>query len=200
MPVRDTVCWNSMIKCCLDCGDLNMAMALFDDMPERNVVSWTTMEMPRRNVISWTSVISGIDQRGRSDEGSFLFRQMVVSGVEPTLSYSFDAFVTASLVTFYANCKHIDNCCKICNANLHVNVVVWTALLTGYGLNRKHEDALKVFGDVIKLGILPNQSSFTSALNSCCELEALDRGKVIHTTAIKLGLETDAFVANSLIE
>ncbi|GFZ07164.1 pentatricopeptide repeat (PPR) superfamily protein [Actinidia rufa] len=89
MPVRDTVCWNSMIKGCLDCGDLNMAMALFDDMPaERNVVSWTTMEMPRRNVNSWTSVISGLDQHGRSDEGSFLFRQMVVSGVEPTSSRS----------------------------------------------------------------------------------------------------------------
>ncbi|GFY88688.1 pentatricopeptide repeat (PPR) superfamily protein [Actinidia rufa] len=278
MPVRDTVCWNSMIKGCLDCGDLNMGMKLFDEMPERNVVSWTTMvngylqfgrievaeglfcampardiaawnsmiygyfcngrvddgmrlfeEMPRRNVISWTSVISGLDLHGRSDEALFLFRQMVVSSVEPTsstfssvitacanvmdlqlgvqvhalivmLGLSFDAFVTASLVTFYANCKQIDNCCKIFNENLHVNVVVWTALLTGYGLNCKHEDALKVFGDMIKLGILPNQSSFTSALNSCCELEALDRGKVIHATAIKLGLETDAFVANSLIE
>ncbi|KAL7212638.1 hypothetical protein ACSBR2_015341 [Camellia fascicularis] len=215
MPMRDIAAWNSMIYGYFCNGRVDDAMKLFEGMP-------------CRNVISWTSMINGLDQHGKTNEALFLFQQMVVSGVEPTsstfstvitacanvshsqlgvqvhalvvmLGYSFDAFVTASLVTFYANCKQIDNCCKVFNEKLHINVVVWTALLTGYGLNHKHEDALKVFSDMIKLGILPNQSSFTSALNSCCELEALDRGKEIHATAIKLCLETDAFVANSLI-
>ncbi|KAL6991371.1 hypothetical protein U1Q18_009485 [Sarracenia purpurea var. burkii] len=215
MPTRDVAAWNSMIYGYFFNGRVDDAMKLFE-------------EMSRRNVITWTSMISGLNQHGRSDEALFVFQQMVVSGIEPTsstfssvitacanaldlglgvqvhalivmLGYSFDAFITSSLVTFYANCKQIDNCCKIFNEKLHINVVIWTALLTGYGLNHKHEDALKVFSDMIKSGILPNQSSFTSTLNSCCELEALDRGKEIHATAIKLGLGTDAFVANSLI-
>ncbi|XP_052202448.1 pentatricopeptide repeat-containing protein At5g46460, mitochondrial [Diospyros lotus] len=215
MPTKDIAAWNSMIHGYICNGRVEDAVKVFE-------------VMPRRNVISWTSMISGLDRYGRSDEALFLFRSMVGSGVQPTantfssiitacanvgalqlgcqvhasvvkLSYSFDAFVTASLVTFYANCKQIDYCCKVFNENTCKNVVVWTALLTGYGSNHRHEDALKVFSDMIKNGFIPNQSSFTSALNSCCELEDVERGKVIHAAAITQGLETDTFVANSLI-
>lgn len=215
MPVRDIAAWNSMIYGYFSNGRVEDAMKLFE-------------EMPRRNVISWTSLISGLDQHGRNDEALFLFREMVDSGVQPTastfssvitacanafslgfgvqihghivkLGFHSDAYVSASLITYYANCKQMDNSCKVFNEKLHINVVVWTALLTGYGVNCKHEHGLKVFGDMLKMGILPNQSSFTSALNSCCEVEASDQGKEIHAMAIKLGLVTDAFVGNSLI-
>ncbi|KAK7848061.1 pentatricopeptide repeat-containing protein [Quercus suber] len=176
MPVKDIVCWNSMVKGCLDCGDLDMARKLFDEMPERNVVSWTTM-------------VSGFLQFGRVE----------IHGQIVKVGYHFDEFISVSLITFYANCKQMENACKVFHDRMHKNVVVWTALITGYGSNCKHEDALKVFGDMIKIGVLPNQSSLTSALNSCCGLEALDRGKEIHSAGIKLGLETDVFVGNTLI-
>ncbi|XXG90484.1 hypothetical protein AAC387_Pa12g2241 [Persea americana] len=64
---------------------------------------------------------------------------------------------------------------------------------------------------MIKAGIKPNQSTFTlwagyglnskheDALNSCCGLEALDRGKQIHTKTIKRGLDLDVFLGNSLV-
>ena len=215
MPARDVAAWNSMIYGYCGNGRVEDAMKLFE-------------EMPRQNVISWTSMIGGLDQNGKSDEALFLFGKMVGSGVEPTsttlvcvltacantldfhvgvqihghivkVGYRFDEFISVSLITFYANCKQIENACKVFHERMHKNVVVWTALITGYGSNCKHEDALKVFGDMIKIGILPNQSSLTSALNSCCGLEALDRGKEIHSAGIKLGLETDVFVGNTLI-
>ena len=215
MPARDVAAWNSMIYGYCGNGRVEDAMKLFE-------------EMPRRNVISWTSMIGGLDQNGKSDEALFLFGKMVGSGVEPTsttlvcvltacanildfhvgvqihghivkVGYRFDEFISVSLITFYANCKQIENACKVFHERMHKNVVVWTALITGYGSNCKHEDALKVFGDMITIGVLPNQSSLTSALNSCCGLEALDRGKEIHSAGIKLGLETDVFVGNTLI-
>ena len=40
MVVRDIKSWNSMIKGCLDYGDLGLPRRLFD---ERNIISWTTM-------------------------------------------------------------------------------------------------------------------------------------------------------------
>lgn len=215
MPVRDVAAWNSMIYGYCGNGRVEDAMKLFE-------------KMPCRNVISWTSMIAGLDQNGKSDEGLYLFRKMVGSGVEASsttlvcvltacanvlalhlgvqihgliikLGYCFDEFISASLTTFYANCKQIENAIKVFREVIHKNVVVWTALVTGYGSNDKCEEALMVFRDMIKIGVLPNQSSFTSALNSCCGLEAIDRGKEIHAAAIKLGLETDVFVGNSTI-
>lgn len=266
-----------MIKGCLNCGNLALARKLFDEMPERNVVSWTTIidgfarsgrievaeglfrkmawrdtaawnsmifgycsngriedarnlfeQMPNPNVISWTTMIGGLDQHGESDKALALFQRMRGSGVEPTSStYAcaltacanicaleqgiqlhahllksgniVDAYVSTSLIALYANCKEIENSRKFFDESVHRNVAEWTALLTGYGLNSKHEDALVVFYSMIKAGIEPNQSTFTSALNSCCGLEALDRGKQIHTKSIKVGLDLDTFVGNSLI-
>ncbi|KAJ8635311.1 hypothetical protein MRB53_009578 [Persea americana] len=215
MNWRDTAAWNSMIFGYCSNGRIEDARNLFEKMPSPNVISWTTM-------------IGGLDQHGESDKALALFRQMRVSGVEPTsstyacaltacanicaleqgvqlhahlvkLGNDADAFVSTSLITLYANCREIEDSRKFFNENVRRNVAEWTALLTGYGLNCKHEDALELFYNMVKAGIKPNQSTFTSALNSCCGLEALDRGKQIHTKTIKRGLDLDVFVGNSLI-
>ncbi|KAL2252148.1 pentatricopeptide repeat-containing protein At5g46460, mitochondrial [Sesamum indicum] len=215
MPVRDTAAWNAMVHGFFMNGRVEEATSLFEMIPDRNVISWTTM-------------ISGLDQHGRTYEALSIFRSMVAVGVKPAsstfacaitscanvgnlclgcqvhghilkLGYAFDSYITASLVTFYANCKQIGECIQAFNEKLHPNVVVWTSLVTGYGINSRHEDAFRVFRNMIRVGIVPNQSSFTSALNSSREMEAVDWGKVIHGAAIKLGLETDLFVGNSLV-
>ncbi|XVE51540.1 hypothetical protein DITRI_Ditri02bG0050100 [Diplodiscus trichospermus] len=215
IPVRDVAAWNSMIYGYFKFGRVDEAVSLFQ-------------KMPSRNVISWTSMIDGLDYNGRTYEALIFFKKMVSYGVDLSsntlscvltacanvmalhlgvqthglivkLGLCFNEFICSSLLTFYANCKQMENACKVFNEKLHDNVVIWTALLTGYGLNHRHQSALMVFGDMIRVAVLPNQSSFTSALNSCCGLEALDRGKEIHAMAVKLGLESDVFVGNTLI-
>ncbi|KAJ8761338.1 hypothetical protein K2173_001394 [Erythroxylum novogranatense] len=215
MPVRDVAAWNVMIYGYCEYGRIEESMKLFE-------------EMPCRNVISWTSMIAGLDQNGKSEEALSLFREMMDSGVEPTsntlasvltacanvadsnlgtqvhglvvkLGYLFDEFISASLMTWYAKCKEVDYCRKVFNEIVSRNPVIWTALLSGYSVNCKHEDALRVFCIMIKVNVLPNQATFISALNSCCELEALDKGREIHTVAFKLGLDTDVYVGNSLL-
>ncbi|KAK3431047.1 LOW QUALITY PROTEIN: hypothetical protein EUGRSUZ_E02912 [Eucalyptus grandis] len=108
-------------------------------------------------------------------------------------------FVCASLITFYANCKWIEKATQVFNEAVHMNVVICPALLIGYGLNSRHEDGLKVFSDMMRTIVLPNQSSFVSYLNSCRSLESLDRGKEVHASTVKLQLGSDVFVGNSLV-
>ncbi|KAI5670757.1 hypothetical protein M9H77_11121 [Catharanthus roseus] len=215
MPMRDIAAWNAMI------------FGYFENFRAQEAVKLFEM-MPYRNVISWTSMISGLEKHGRNDEALLIFRKMMDFEVKPTsstitsvitacasaselalgvqihgltvkLGYLFDAYVIASLITFYANCKLIDDSRKVFHEKVHMNVVVWTSLLTGYGSNDEHQEALNVFGNMVRNGIPPNQSSFTSALNSCCEMEIIDQGKGIHGAAVKLGLGTDVFVGNSLV-
>ncbi|KAA8514997.1 hypothetical protein F0562_018216 [Nyssa sinensis] len=202
MPFRDMVSWNSIIKGCLDCGDLEMAEKLFDKMPERNVISWTTMmngflqfgrvgvaerlfsDMPARDIAVWNSMIYGYFRNGRVEDAMKLFERIpyrnVISWTSMISGLDQHGMSDEALLLFQ----------QMVNSGIKPT--------SSYGLNCKHEDALKVFSDMMKMGILPNQSSFTSALNSCCEMEAIDRGKEIHIVAIKLGLENDVFVGNSL--
>ncbi|CAN0910934.1 Pentatricopeptide repeat-containing protein At5g46460, mitochondrial [Linum grandiflorum] len=217
MPGKDVAAWNAMLHGYCRNGRVREAVEMFDSM------------MPCKNVVSWTCLIGGLDQDGKSDEALVLFRKMVSSSeVEPTsstfasvlaacanavdfkfgiqvhgnlirLGYRFDEYVSASLLTFYANCREVDELSRAFSELLHRNVVTWTALLTGYSFNCRHEDALLVFFRMIGEMVFPNQSTFTSVLNSCRGLDALDKGKEIHTVAVKLGLETDVSVGNSLL-
>ncbi|KAL3624823.1 hypothetical protein CASFOL_031491 [Castilleja foliolosa] len=218
MPAKDTAAWNAMVHGLFANGRINEAIRLFDAMINKNIISWTTM-------------ISGLDQHGMSNDALLMFQKMVRAGIKPSSNtyscaitscanacnfclgsqvhghvwkhgYVFNVYIAASIITFYANCKRIDECVKAFDENkLHEerNVVIWTALLTGYGANAKHEHALNVFRDMIRLNISPNQSSFTSALNSSREIETIDWGKCIHGLAIKFGFKNDPFVGNSLI-
>ncbi|KAK9706903.1 hypothetical protein RND81_07G159700 [Saponaria officinalis] len=215
MPSRDVAVWNAMIHgYFLNCR-VDEAIRVFE-------------MMPYRNVISWTSMISGLDQNGRSFEALRLFKQMVGDGNEPTestfaclitacvnvkavelgtqihgrsvkLGYVWDEFVASSLITLYANCKRLDDSRRVFDEKVHDSVVVWTSLLTGYSSNSMHDNALTVFSGMTKMGVSPNESSFTSVLNSCCLLMSLDRGQVIHANATKLGFVASAFVGNSLV-
>lgn len=81
-------------------GGINYARCVFDEMCDRNVVSWNSLlygyircgdidsargvfdEMPERNVVSWTTMVAGCAQNGRSKQALFLFNEMQVAGVE----------------------------------------------------------------------------------------------------------------------
>ncbi|CAN6689569.1 unnamed protein product [Malus baccata var. baccata] len=210
MPGKKVVSWTTIMNGFLQFGDVEMAERLFREMP---VGMWCNGRVedakklfkviPCKNVISWTLMIGGLDRIGRTDEAFFckfvrLDLGVQIHGQIVKLGYCFDEFVAASLITLYANCKQMENSYRVFNESLHKNVVVWTALLTGCGLNCQHEDALKVFRDMMKWGVLPNQLSFISALNSCGGLD-LDQGKETQTAAVNLGFETDVFLGNSLI-
>ncbi|AED95388.1 unnamed protein product [Arabidopsis thaliana] len=215
MPVKDTAAWNSMVHGYLQFGKVDDALKLFKQMPGKNVISWTTM-------------ICGLDQNERSGEALDLFKNMLrccikstsrpftcvitacanapafhmgiqVHGLIIKLGFLYEEYVSASLITFYANCKRIGDSRKVFDEKVHEQVAVWTALLSGYSLNKKHEDALSIFSGMLRNSILPNQSTFASGLNSCSALGTLDWGKEMHGVAVKLGLETDAFVGNSLV-
>ncbi|CAA7389042.1 unnamed protein product [Spirodela intermedia] len=215
MPQRDIVAWNSMIFGYCRNGRAPEACALFDNMPNRNVISWTAM-------------IGGLDLNGQSEAALRLFQQMHAAGEKPTsstfaslltacsnvpnasvgaqahslaakLGYPHDAYVSASLISFYAACNQVDDAQRAFSENGRKTVVTWTALLTGYSSNGRHREALRLLKRMTLAGMRPNQSTFTSALNSCCKLEALDEGKVVHGGVIKVGLDLDVFVGNSLI-
>ncbi|CAI9776134.1 unnamed protein product [Fraxinus pennsylvanica] len=93
----------AVVNMYLDCGSLVEAKKVFDEMPERNLVTWNVLisgfckwgeiesaravfdVMPEKNVVSWTGLIDGYTRMNRFNEALSLFQRMVVhEGIKPT--------------------------------------------------------------------------------------------------------------------
>ncbi|XXG42406.1 hypothetical protein AAC387_Pa01g2697 [Persea americana] len=79
----------------------NKARRVFDEMPQRSVVTWNSMlagllrlndvdaarkvfdDMPERNVVSWTTMVAEFARSGKCKQALVLFREMRRANVEP---------------------------------------------------------------------------------------------------------------------
>lgn len=103
---------NCLLNANLQWGNVNNACQLFDEMPVRNKVSWTSMisgllkqgkvneaihyfdRNPFSDVFSWTAMINGLLQNKMSFHAMRLFTKMFHSGVLPN-EITFTAVVKA---------------------------------------------------------------------------------------------------------
>ncbi|XP_068645371.1 pentatricopeptide repeat-containing protein At5g66520-like [Aristolochia californica] len=92
---------NSLIDMYASCDGLDLARQVFNEMPDRDVVSYTSLingytkaghldaasslfwEMPNRNVVSWNTLLCGYVHNRRFWKGLWLFRQMLEMHFEP---------------------------------------------------------------------------------------------------------------------
>ncbi|KAL2556230.1 Pentatricopeptide repeat-containing protein [Forsythia ovata] len=200
--------------------DLELAKKVFDEMPEKNSVSWTLM-------------ITRCSQLGLPGDGIELFRDMVLAGFTPDrFTFSsvlsacselgwlllgrqlhcwviknglcFDVCVGCSLVDMYAKCAvncSMDDSRKVFDRMPEHNVMSWTAIITGYVQNGGFEKAaIELYWRMMIEGrVKPNHFTFASVLKACGNLFNADLGEQIHNHVVKLGLASVNCVGNSLI-
>eukprot|EP01018_Ginkgo_biloba_P015859 Gb_38232 [translate_table: standard] len=198
------------------CSSLLKARQVFDEMPERNVVSWNAM-------------ITGYAQQGQGEKALHLFRQMQEANIElsqftfasvlqscaslPALEqgnqvhahilktgFNSDVFVASALIDMYAKCGFAEDARLVFDKMVERDVVSWNAMISGYAQNGHGEEALKIFCKMQQSSINLNQFALSSVLRVCAGLPALEKGKQVHAHAIKTGFETDVFVGSALVD
>jgi pentatricopeptide repeat protein len=93
------------------CGEMNVALGIFENMKNRDVISWTAIvtgfvntgqvdaarkyfhKMPERDHVSWTAMIDGYLRLNCYKEALMLFREMQTSKIKP------DEFTMVSVLT-----------------------------------------------------------------------------------------------------
>eukprot|EP01018_Ginkgo_biloba_P013032 Gb_17734 [translate_table: standard] len=204
---------NTLINMYVKCGSVFDALHVFDKMPERNVIAWTTM-------------IAGYVQNGHAEAALKLFFRMRLEGVAPT-EYTFnsilcgcaslavlsqgkqvhaliikdgfdsDVGVGSALIDMYAKCKSIENARQMFDKMLERDLVTWTAIITGYSQNGHNKVALEFFCQMRREGIKPNLFTFGSVLRACASLAHLEQ---VHVHVIKSGVELNVRAGSPLAD
>ncbi|XP_077209839.1 pentatricopeptide repeat (PPR-like) superfamily protein [Tasmannia lanceolata] len=79
------------------------------------------------------------------------------------------------------------------------NLVTWTSLLSAHARCGLNNEVLDLFGEMRMRQNGATAEAIAVVLSVCADLDALDKGKVIHGYAIRSGFEDYVFVKNSLV-
>nr|DAD43845.1 TPA_asm: hypothetical protein HUJ06_002075 [Nelumbo nucifera] len=76
------------------------------------------------------------------------------------------------------------------------NVFSWTAIIHGYALHGRHQEAVVLYFQMLSNGVEPNAFTFSSILKACPP----ELGKALHSQVLKFGLDSDVYVRTALLD
>lgn len=152
---------SSMVTGYVQNGKLQEALKMF-----------TTMVTDRFEVdkFTLTSIVTGCANAGLLELGQLIHAQIVKAG-QP-----FDIFLSSSMIDMYAKCGELDDAWSIFRETKVRNTVLWTSVISGYGLHGRGRDAIQMFNWMLAEGIKPNEISFVGLLTACSHAGLLNEG------------------------
>ncbi|CAN6252398.1 unnamed protein product [Urochloa humidicola] len=63
------------------------------------------------------------------------------------------------------------------------NAATWSSMINGLVLSEHCEEALRVFGDMVSVGVVPNEPALVSAVSACAQLRSVEHGTWVHAYA-----------------
>ncbi|KAM0005184.1 putative tetratricopeptide-like helical domain superfamily, DYW domain-containing protein [Helianthus debilis subsp. tardiflorus] len=186
-------------------------------------------EMPERNVVSWTALMSAYSKSGYASEALDLLVKMLRSGTELNeytfataltcctgvsglyhgrqvhnhiIKNNFDShlYVGCSLLDMYAKAGGIHEARFVFENLPERDVVSWTAIISGYAQLGLDEEALELFRRLLREGIASNYVTYATVLTAVSGLAAFEMGKQIHSHTLRSGLPFYVVLQNSLID
>ncbi|KAJ7569605.1 hypothetical protein O6H91_01G085800 [Diphasiastrum complanatum] len=208
---------NALIDMYSKCGSIDEARIVFDQLPNRDIVSWNTM-------------LTGYSHNdGHGEKAVQFFRNMQQQGIKPdTITFcsilkacgsmtdtglgreihtyirrcglQSDLVVGNALIDMYVKCRSIEEARLVFDRLPRRDVVSWSTLISGYVQHELGLEALKLFNRMQQEGIKPDNGTFASVLKACGRMAAVGQGKQIHAQILQFGLHSDVLVGSALVD
>ncbi|KAF8394559.1 hypothetical protein HHK36_020770 [Tetracentron sinense] len=198
--LNDIYVQNSLLNLYASCGNMDTCRKLFDEMPQRDAVSWTVLIAGNRNA-------------GKLDEALVAFEQMQFSGVLPNCvtmvnalstcassgalemgvwihdfirrnGWELDVILGTSLIDMYGKCGRIEAGLIVFHSMNEKNVFTWNSVIKGLALAKNGEEAVWWFFRMEQEGIKADEVSLIGVLCACSHSGLVQTGRQIFCSLI----------------
>ncbi|XXG41760.1 hypothetical protein AAC387_Pa01g2160 [Persea americana] len=183
-------------------------------------------EMPVRDVVSWTGLISGCVRGGSFCEAVNWFLKMDVEPNAATLvsvlvacgrlgdwkmgkgmhgmickrEFELDLVVGNALIDMYVKCQCLDDAKHVFDQIPRRDVMAWTSMISGLVQCKRPKEALELFHIMQASGVEPDKVVLATVLSACASLGALDYGRWIHEYIKRWGIESDTHIGTAMVD
>ncbi|KAI3694453.1 hypothetical protein L1987_77418 [Smallanthus sonchifolius] len=184
------------------CGDIGFAGQVFDEMTERDVVSWSSMiaayvtsKQPlnalsvfldmkqakeKPNSVTLVSLLSVCSHLVKIKMGESIHSYILTSDIK------LDVSLATALIGMYATCGYIEKALLIFNSMNNRNLQSWTIMISGLAENGHGEEAISLFYKMEDLGFTPDTISFSGILSACSHLGLVEKGQRLFDQMVNL--------------
>ncbi|GJZ07796.1 putative pentatricopeptide repeat-containing protein [Tanacetum coccineum] len=197
-------------------GVLWDARKVFDEMPDRNTVSFVTLIQGFSEVCPSVELVEFFVRLHREghEVNAFAFTSVLklfvnlecgelaryVHGLVVKLGHDENAFVGTALLDAYSSCGFVSMARDVFDCIGSKDMVSWTGMITCYAENGFFKEAFDLFSQMRMVGFNPNNFTLASIFKACLGLEAVEVGKSVHACALKTCYEIDPYVSVSLLD
>ncbi|XP_058722729.1 pentatricopeptide repeat-containing protein At1g53600, mitochondrial [Vicia villosa] len=200
-----------MIKGCGNCGGVKEGMQIhglvsrlgfeFDGVLSNSIITMYSLfgctdmskkmfcAIANKELVAWNSLISGYVHNNEVDAAYGVFERMPEK----------DLISWTAMIRGFAMDGRIEKAIELFNMLKEKDDFVWTVIISGFVSNEEYEEALRWYVRMNREGCRPNPVTISSVFASSAALVALNEGLQIHSHVLKMNLEHDLSIQNSLI-
>lgn len=145
--IDDQFIRNAILDMYAKYGQVDLARTLFEQMADKTLADWNSM-------------ISGCWKSGNETDAVMLFNMMPARNI----------ITWTSMITGYARMRDLGSARRYFDEMPERSVVSWNAMLSAYAQNECAEEAVKLFYQMLKEGITPDETTWVAAISSCSSI------------------------------
>ncbi|MCD7452804.1 hypothetical protein HAX54_018245 [Datura stramonium] len=198
---------SSLITFYSNLGGVVDAYQMFDEMPVRNVVSWSAMlngfaqenELDmclklykgmmglalKPNEFTFTGLLSACMDSGCFGYGRSIHCQIILMGFD---SYT---HVSNAILSMYCKCGEVKDAFHIFETTKSKDLVSWNSMICGYGQQGHAIQAIKLFEEMKKQKVRPDSITFLGVLSSCRHAGFVKEGMSYFNSMIDYGVKPE---------
>lgn len=189
----DVFVQNGLISMYGKCGAIKHACAVFEQMDEKSVASWSAIIGAHASVEMWheclmllgdmsgegrhraeesilVSVLSACTHLGSPDLGR------CIHGILLRNISELNVVVKTSLIDMYVKCGSLEKGLCVFQNMAEKNRYSYTVMISGLAIHGRGREALRVFSDMLEEGLAPDDVVYVGVLSACSHAGLVNEG------------------------